>query len=209
VLVSSFPYAINWTQKHVPAIVHLTHCSQELGHGLADVLFGEVNPAGRLVQTWPRSLDQLPPMMDYDIRHGRTYLYFKDKPLYPFGYGLSYTTFKYSRLQTSAPSLDRDGVMTVSVDVKNTGSRAGEEVVQLYVRHLQSKVERPLKELRGFRRLALEPGQTRTVELPLKAASLAYWDVTKEAFVVEPGKIEILVGRSSADLPLKKVVAVK
>ena len=209
VLISSFPYAINWTQEHVPAIVHLTHCSQELGNALADVLFGDFNPAGRLVQTWPRSLDQLPPMMDYDIRHGRTYLYFRGKPLYPFGYGLSYTTFKYSNLKTSAPSLASDGAITVYVDVKNTGRRAGEEVVQMYVKHPQSSVERPLKELRGFRRVALQPGQTRTVELPLSAASLAYWDVEKHDFVVESGRIEILVGGCSADLPLKGTLVVK
>jgi beta-glucosidase len=209
VLISSFPYAINWTQQHVPAIVHLTQNSQELGNALADVLFGDYNPAGRLVQTWPRSLDQLPPMMDYNIRHGRTYMYFKGKPLYPFGYGRSYTTFKYSRLKTSSATLARDGAITVSVDVRNTGRRAGEEVVQLYVKHLQSGVQRPLKELRGFRRVPLQPGETRTVTLPLDAASLAYWDTAHHSFVVESEPIEILVGGSSADLPLKTRVDVK
>ena len=94
VLVSSFPYAINWTQQNVPAILHIAHAAQEQGTAIADVLFGDYNPAGRLNQTWPKSLDQLPPMMDYDIRHGRTYMYFKGEPLYPFGYGLSYTTFR-------------------------------------------------------------------------------------------------------------------
>src|SRR5204863_1343996 len=98
VLVSSFPYAINWTQQNVPAILHMAHNSQEEGNALADVLFGDYNPGGRLVQTWPRSVDQLPPMMDYDIRDGRTYMYFKGEPLYPFGYGLSYTTFVYSNI---------------------------------------------------------------------------------------------------------------
>src|SRR5271167_3993746 len=134
VLISSFPYAINWTQRHVPAILHMTHCSEEEGNALADVLFGDFNPAGRLVQTWPKSLAQLPPMMDYNIRHGRTYLYFKGEPLYPFGYGLSYTTFAYSNLQTSLPALDHSGSVMVSVDVQNTGARAGDEVVQLYVK---------------------------------------------------------------------------
>ena len=102
VLIASFPFAIQWTQEHVPAIVHMAHNSQEEGNALADALFGDYNPGGRLVTTWPMSLDQLPPMMDYDIRHGRTYLYFKAKPLYPFGYGLSYTSFQYSNLKTSA-----------------------------------------------------------------------------------------------------------
>jgi beta-glucosidase len=209
VLISSFPYASNWTQKHVPAIVHLAHGSQELGNGLADVLFGDYNPAGRLVQTWPRSLDQLPPMMDYNLRHGRTYLYFKGQPLYAFGYGLSYTTFQYERLKTSSDTLARDGAIRVSVEVRNTGRRAGEEVVQLYVRHLDSKVERPLQELRAFRRVPLQPGERRIVDLPLTASSLAYWDEAKGGFVVEPGRIEIRAGGASDALPLKHVVRVQ
>src|SRR5205085_9608784 len=141
VLVSSFPYAINWTQENIPAIVHLAHNSEEEGNALADVLFGDYNPAGRLVQTWIKSLDDLPPLMDYDIRHGRTYMYFKGKPLYPFGYGLSYTTFAYSKLRTSASRLAGNASMTVSVDVKNTGKCAGEEVMQMYVKHLNSAVD--------------------------------------------------------------------
>ena len=208
VLLSSFPYAINWTQEHVPAVVHLTQNSEELGNALADVLFGDFNPAGRLVQTWPKSLEQLPPMMDYDIRHGRTYLYFKGEPLYPFGYGLSYTTFKYSNLKTSAPSLAKDGSVTVSVDVKNSGRRAGDEVVQLYVRHLNSSVPRPVQELRGFKRVALQSGESKTVEISLSAKSLAYWNTNRHAFVLESGKIELLAGGSSADIRLKKTINV-
>ncbi|MFZ0033978.1 MAG: glycoside hydrolase family 3 C-terminal domain-containing protein [Sedimentisphaerales bacterium] len=209
VLISSFPYAINWTQEHAPAILHMTHSSQEHGHALADVLFGNYNPAGRLVQTWPKSLDQLPPMMDYDIRHGRTYMYSKGKPLYPFGYGLSYTTYRYSNLRTSASTLPRDGSITVSVDVANTGKLAGDEVVQLYVRHLKSRVERPIQELRGFRRVSLRPGERKTVEISLQARSLAYWDVDRHAFVVETGKIEFRVGGSSADIRLKRTIDVE
>ncbi len=209
VLISSFPYAINWTEEHVPAILHMTQSSQELGNALADVLFGDYNPAGRLVQTWPRSLDQLPPMMDYDIRHGRTYMYFKGEPLYPFGYGLSYTRFEYSNLKAGSPTLARDGSVTVSVDVKNTGERAGDEVVQMYVRHVDSKVPRPLKELRGFRRVSLNPGETKTIELPLPAKSLAYWDMTRHGWVIEPDRIEISIGGSSAADHLKTTVRVQ
>jgi beta-glucosidase len=208
VLISSFPYAINWTQENVPAILHMTHNSQETGHALADVLFGEVSPAGRLVQTWPRSLDQLPPLMDYDIRHGRTYMYFKGQPLYPFGYGLSYTTFAYSNLRVSRATLAANGSVTVSVEVKNTGQRAGDEVVQLYVRHLDSTVERPLKELKGFQRISLRPGETRMVRLTLPAAQLAYWNNAKKRFTVESERVQILVGRSSADTPLAKNIRV-
>jgi beta-glucosidase len=207
VLRASFPYAINWTQANVPAILHLTNNSQEEGSALADVLFGDYNPAGRLVQTWPRSVEQLPPMMDYDIRRGRTYMYFKGEPLYPFGHGLSYTTFAYANLR--APGhLPDDGSINVSVDVKNTGSRAGEEVVQMYVRHLDSKVERPLKELKGFARVFLKPGEVKTVTLPLKSEGLAYWDAARRRFVVERDRVEILVGGSSADVRLRKAVRV-
>ena len=124
VLISSFPFAIQWTQEHIPAILHMAHNSQEEGNALADALFGDYNPGGRLVTTWPASLDQLPPMMDYNIRDGRTYMYFKGKPLYPFGYGLSYTTFEYSNLKTSAGQIGASGEITVSVDVRNTGDRS-------------------------------------------------------------------------------------
>jgi beta-glucosidase len=208
VLVSSFPYAINWTQENVPAIVHLAHNSQEEGNALADVLFGDYNPAGRLVQTWPRSLDQLPPMMDYDIRHGRTYLYFKGEPLYPFGYGLSYTTFNYSNLRTSAGTLRANGSIVVSIEVKNTGTRAGDEVVQLYVKHLHSAVARPIEELEGFKRIALQPGQTRTVEIELKGSQLAYWNSAEHRFTVENGDVQLLIGRSSADIKQKRIIKV-
>jgi beta-glucosidase len=206
VLISSFPYAINWTQKHLPAIVHMTHCSEEEGHALADVLFGDYNPAGRLVETWPKSLDQLPPMMDYNIRDGRTYMYFKSKPLYPFGYGLSYTTFAYSNLKTSSPTLNQNGSLTVSIDVKNTGVRTGDEVVQLYVEHLNSKVPRPQKELKGFQRVTLQAGEQRTVGIPLPAKLLAHWNSDKHAFEVEPAKIKIMVGASSADIRASKTI---
>jgi beta-glucosidase len=209
ILICNFPYAITWTQSNVPAIVHMAHNSQELGNALADVLFGDYNPAGRLVQTWPRALNQLPPMMDYDIRKGRTYMYFKGEPLYPFGYGLSYTTFKYSNLRLSSESIPADGQITVSVDIQNTGSISGDEVVQMYVKHLDSKVQRPIKELKGFKRITLLSDETKTVQIPLKAESLAYWDVDKHGFVVEKGKIKIMVGGSSADVKLEKTVDIR
>ena len=158
VLMADFPYAVNWSKENVPAILEMSQNAQEAGTAIADVLFGDYNPGGRLVVTWPKSLEQLPPMMDYDLRHGRTYMYFEGEPLFPFGYGLSYTTFAYSGLRTSAPRMGPDGEVTVSVDVKNTGARAGDEVVQLYVRHEGSKVERPRKELRGLR-ARLPPGR--------------------------------------------------
>jgi beta-glucosidase len=209
VLISSFPYAINWVQENVPAILHMAHSSQEEGNALADVLFGDYNPAGRLVATWVKSLDDLPPMIDYDIRKGRTYMYFKGQPLYPFGFGLSYTTFEYSNLRMSADSVTSAGDLIASVDVKNTGTRAGDEVVQLYVKHVNSAVERPIKELRGFERITLKPNETRTVRLTVKGAGLTYWDAGKQSFVVEPGNVRIMLGASSADVRLEKTIEVK
>jgi beta-glucosidase len=140
------------------------------------------------------------------IRHGRTYMYSKGAPLYPFGFGLSYTTFKYFSLKTSSSTLAKDGSTTVSVNVKNTGKREGDEVVQLYVQHLQSGVERPNKELKGFKRVTLKPGESKTVEFPLPAKSLAYWDDSKHVFVVENDRINLIGGGSSADVQLEKTV---
>ena len=209
VLISSAPYAITWTEANIPAILHTSHNGQEEGSAIADVLFGDYNPAGRLVHTWVQSIQQLPPMMDYNIRHGHTYLYFKKTPLYPFGYGLSYTTFRYSRLRVSAPSLKQGGEVTVSVDVANSGLRDGEEVVQLYVRFPNSKVERPVKQLSGFERVSIPRGHSRTVRIPLKASSLAYWDETKNGWSTEPGKVQVFVGASSADERLTTSIRVE
>ena len=208
-LISSFPYDINWTEAHVPAILHMAQSSQDEGTALAQVLFGDYNPGGHLVETWPKSADQLPPRMDYDIRDGYTYMYFKGEPLYPFGFGLSYTTFKISNIRTSSPRLASDGNVTVNVDVTNTGSRRGDEVVQIYVKYLHSAVPRPREELEGFQRVAVDPGQTKTVEIPLPASRLAYWDVESKAFRVEAEPVSLLVGDSSANLPVSTTIRVQ
>jgi beta-glucosidase len=209
VLISSFPFAVGALSSRAPALVHVTHNSQELGPALARCLLGDVNPGGRLVQTWPRALADLPPMMDYDLRHGRTYLYFEGEPLYPFGYGLSYTTFGYASLRTSSDALSEDEALSVRFELTNSGRRAGDEVVQLYVRHLASRVKRPLHELKGFRRVRLEPGETRTVELELHARDLAYWETSSSRFVVEEGSVELQIGRSSRHIELTKTIVVR
>ena len=202
VLISSFPFAINWSQEHVPAILHMAHASQDEGAALAQVLFGDYSPGGHLVETWPKSLDQLPPMMDYNIRDGRTYMYFKGEPLYPFGYGLSYTTFKYSNLRASSTQLSKDGSVMVRVDVTNTGGRVGDVVVQMYVKHLGTKVEQPREALKGFQRVTVQPGETKTVQIPLKASTLAWWDEKLPGFRVEAEPIRVMIGNSSADIQL-------
>ncbi|MES3025298.1 MAG: glycoside hydrolase family 3 C-terminal domain-containing protein [Pseudomonadota bacterium] len=209
VLVSSFPFTINWSQRHVPAIVQMAHSSQDQGTALARVLFGDYNPGGKTVSTWPAAESQLPPMMDYDIRHGHTYLYAKGKPLYPFGHGLSYTSFKYSALRTSAATLVADGTVGVEVDVTNTGKSAGDSVVQLYVGHPNSKLERPRRALAGFERVTLKPGERRTVRFALKASQLAYWNVRRKAFELERLPVRLMVGASSADIKLERSLPVR
>jgi beta-glucosidase len=205
VLQTSFPYTTNWTQEHAPAILEMTHNSEEQGTALADVLFGDYNPAGRLTQTWPASLDQLPPMMDYDLRHGRTYLYAQKEPLYPFGFGLSYTTFAYSDLHVAQQGRS----IAVQVTVANTGSRDGDEVVQIYAAHLNSTVSRPLEELKAFRRVLLHAGERRTVAFDIPVSGLAYWDDHAQHFVVEGDRVEFRAAASSTDIRLRHALVVQ
>ncbi len=206
IVVSSFPYAIPWSKEHVPAILHVTQSSQELGNGVADILFGAANPAGRLVQTWPESIDQLLPILDYDIRHGRTYMYDKHKPLFAFGHGLSYTDFKYSDLQLGKGVIREGETLTVSLTVANTGAMAGDEVVQIYAAYMDSAVDRPVKALKGFKRVSIPAGKAVTVAIPVKAADLAYWNVNKHAFVLEKGTIQLMAGAASDDIRLAGMI---
>jgi beta-glucosidase len=205
VLQTSFPYTTTWTQQHVPAILEMTHNSEEQGSALADVLFGDYNPAGRLTQTWPNSLEQLPPMMDYDLRHGRTYLYSKYEPLYAFGFGLSYTSFAYSNLA----AVQQDKLVDVQLTVANTGHRDGDEVVQLYVSYKDSSVPRPVEELRAFRRVPLRAGEKQTLSFSIPVASLAYWNESAHRFTTEKGNIEIRAGASSTDIRLRQTLSVQ
>ncbi|MDX2186271.1 MAG: glycoside hydrolase family 3 C-terminal domain-containing protein [Opitutaceae bacterium] len=209
VLVSSFPYAMPWASQHAPAILHMTHSSQEMGTGLADVLFGDYNPGGKLTQTWPKSVSQLPPANEFDLRKGHTYLYSKAEPQYPFGFGLSYTTFKFDSLTVSSERLSKGGVQ-VKVRLTNTGTRPGDEVVQLYVRHLDSQVYRPLRELKAFKRISVDAGASQEVTLSLRPEDVAYWEPATKSWTVEAGRIELLVGNSSAekDLTLRQVLSV-
>ncbi|MCM3785345.1 glycoside hydrolase family 3 C-terminal domain-containing protein [Neobacillus mesonae] len=205
VVVGSYPYALNWVDEHVPAIVYTTHAGQELGHAVADVLFGDVNPAGRLNMTWYKSTDQLPEFMDYDvIKGGRTYQYFTGEPLYPFGHGLSYSSFRYDQLSLNqnSVSVDQDGYIGLAVRVTNTGTRPGEEVVQLYGHAEKSRVKRPLKQLHAFKRVALQPGESLDVSFKLPLTEIAIWDVTRERFCVESGTYTFMAGASSANLPI-------
>lgn len=204
VLQSSFPYAINWSQANLPAILHITHNGQSTGTALSDVLFGNYNPGGKLTQTWPKSEEQLPDMMEYDIRKGHTYMYFNEDPLYPFGFGLSYTSFEWQDMEINESSVKSDEEeVVVAVKLRNTGQVKGDEVIQLYASFPETDARRPEKALKGFKRVTLEPGETKRVEIPVKLKNLAYWDIEKDQFVIEAGRVNVYAGNSSADLKLK------
>jgi beta-glucosidase len=206
VLLNGSALAVNWAQAHVPAIVEAWYPGQA-GNAIADVLFGDYNPGGRLPITFYKSVNDLPAFDDYKMA-GRTYRFFTGEPLYAFGHGLSYTTFAYKDLRTNADSVSATDTITVRVDVTNTGRRAGDEVVQLYVQHLGSAVERPKQDLRGYHRLTLTPGQTKTVELRVPASSLAYWNADSHRWMVESEPVRIQVGSSSADIRATRTIKV-
>jgi beta-glucosidase len=204
-----------WIDK-VPAVLQLWYNSQEQGNALADVLFGDVNPSGKLPTTFPVRLEDNPAYINYPGENGKVrygegifvgYRYYDKKdiePLFPFGHGLSYTSFKYSNLRLSAKSLTPNELLKVRVDVTNTGKVAGKEVVQLYVRDIQASVARPEKELKAFTKVELAPKQTKTVTLTLDREAFWFFDVNRNTWTTEPGDFEILVGSSSRDIRLKE-----
>jgi beta-glucosidase len=210
VVVSSYPYEIGWAEVHLPAVLWMSHGGQELGHALADVLTGRQDPGGRLTQTWYRSATELPDILDYDIiTNDATYQYYRGTPLYPFGHGLSYTTFDYANLDISENCAEAGETVTVTAWVTNTGPRAGSEVVQLYTHQQLSRVKQPLRQLRGFAKVVLEPGESRLVSFPLDIDDLRFWDITTNRFVVETARHKIMVGRSSSDIRLTGTLAVR
>ena len=205
VLFNGRPNSIRTIKELVPSILECWYLGQEAGIAVADVLFGEVNPGGKLPISIPRSAGHIPCYYNYKPSARRGYLGDDIAPLFPFGYGLSYTTFGFSDLRVEKPVIGKDEATNVSIDVKNTGTRAGDEVVQLYIRDLVSSVTRPVKELKGFKRIHLEPGQSTTVTFPLGPEHLSFTDIEKRN-VVEPGEFEIMVGNSSRNEDLSKVL---
>ncbi|WP_171055320.1 MULTISPECIES: glycoside hydrolase family 3 protein [unclassified Nonomuraea] len=206
VMVVTSGYPLTWTDSEVPAVIWSAHGGQEYGHALAEVLLGDADPEGRLTQTWYRSEQELPDLFDYDIiASDATYQYFRGVPLHPFGHGLSYTTFGYAGLRVR---LDGD-VLRAEVTVTNTGTRPGVEVVQFYTHQRRSRVKQPLRRLRGFEKVRLAPGESRTVTLALPVSELAFWDVTRSRFVVERAPHRLMVGRSATDLRLSAAFEVE
>ncbi len=205
VLIAGSAMSINWIDANIPAIVEAWYPGESGGTAIADVLFGDYNPGGRLPFTFYKSINDLPAFDDYDIYKGRTYMYFEGKPLYPFGYGLSYTTFKYSKMSVYYS----DDEISVSVKIKNTGKTKGDEVVQLYCTDLESSLKRPNKQLVDFKRISLKKGKSETVTFKVKKDQLQYWDTSINNWNLEPGAFEFMIGSSSEDIKLSQVIEVK
>jgi len=186
----------------VPAILECWYLGQETGHAVADVLFGDYSPGGKLPITIPRSAGHLPSFYNYKPSARRGYLFDDVSPLYAFGYGLSYTTFAIDNVRLERETISRDGSTRVLADVTNTGARPGTEVVQMYIRDRVSSVTRPVKELRGFKKVSLNPGEKVEVQLEIAPESLAFYDIDMR-YVVEPGEFTIMVGTSSRDCDLR------
>jgi beta-glucosidase len=208
VLTSGSALAVNWENDNIPAILQAWYPGEEGGNAVADVIFGDYNPAGRLPVTFYNSVNDLPPFEDYSMK-GRTYRYFNGKVLYPFGYGLSYTSFGYADLNLSGTSCSEKNSINITFKVTNTGNYDGDEVVQLYVKSISSSQPQPVRSLKAFKRVHIRKGETLSISLPLKIETLKYFDEQKNGFTVEPGKYELHIGSSSGNILLKSLLIVK
>jgi len=210
VLVNGGPVALAGTENKADAIVEAWYDGEFGGKAIADVLFGDVNPGGRLPETFYASTQQLPPMSDYDlINHPRTYMYFDQPVLCPFGYGLSYTQFEYSDLKLSSDKIKKDGEIEIQCTIKNAGKVKGDEVAQVYVHDMSASVKVPINQLKRFQRITLDPGENKTLTFKIPASEFSFYDTKTNDFKIEPGKWEIQVGSSSQDMRLKRTFAVE
>jgi beta-glucosidase len=215
VLNTGSPVTMTGWIDRVAAVVEAWFPGQECGNAIADAIFGDVNPSGRLPTTFPKRLEDTPAYINYPGENGQVlygeglfvgYRYYDKKriePLFPFGYGLSYTTFEYSSLTLNASEVELDDEVQIGVDVQNTGARAGKEVVQLYVRDVESRLVRPEKELKAFQKVMLRPGETKTVRFTLDREALSFYDPEQKQWVTEPGVFEVLIGSSSREIRAK------
>lgn len=204
-LFNGRPLSVNYIVEKAPAIIECWYLGQETGHAVADVLFGSYNPGGKLPITIPRSAGHIPAFYNHKPSARRGYLFEEVTPLFPFGYGLSYTTFALQNIRLEKDSMTRDESTRLLAELTNTGNREGSEVVQMYIRDMISSVTRPVKEMKGFERVWLKPGETKTVAFDITPGSLAFYDINME-YVVEPGDFEIMVGNSSRDRDLTSIV---
>lgn len=200
ILMNAGPISCKWARDHLPAILEAWYGGEEAGNAIADALLGNINPGGKLPYTVYEALDELPPDSDYDITHGYTYQYFTGHPVFPFGHGLSYTTFNYGKLLMSSHPATPGGKIKLSVALTNTGRRGGDEVVEFYAHQRQCSVKQAIEKLIGFSRVHLEPGQTTSASCELDISRLAIWDMSQHHFVVEPGTFDVMAGSSSTDI---------
>jgi beta-glucosidase len=205
VLINGGPVALTGIE-HIPsAIVEAWYTGQASGTAIADVLFGDVNPGGKLPETFYASTDQLPPFADYNlINNPRTYMYFEKPVLYPFGHGLSYTKFEYSNLKLFSDKIGVDEKLEISFDIKNTGKYKGDEIAQVYVHDIEASVKVPIQQLKRFERITLTQGEKKTVNFTLPVSELSFYDIKTNDFIVEPGEFEIQIGNSSKDIRLRE-----
>lgn len=204
VLCSGSTMALPWESQHLDGVIEAWYPGQQGGTAVADVLFGDYNPAGRLPLTFYATINDLPDFEDYEMAKGRTYRYFKGKPVYPFGYGLSYTRFTYGKAQLNKATVKAGDVVTIQIPVTNAGTRNGDEVVQVYIKNLQDAAG-PIKTLRGFKRVGITAGKTQQVSIELGKAAFEFFDTESQGMQVKPGKYELLYGGSSADAALQKL----
>jgi beta-glucosidase len=202
------PLTIPEIKEKAPAILEAWWLGEEGGNAIADVIFGNVNPGGKLPLTVYASESQVPPVDEYDVTKGFTYMYLKGKPLFAFGHGLSYTKFDYTNLKFVSKKIKVDGDVKLTVTIQNTGKLRGDEVVQLYVHDVKSSVKRPSKELRGFQRISLDPGEKKIVSFEIPAEKFSFYDEKAHRFVVEPGTFDIMIGSSSEDIRLKDKIEI-
>lgn len=208
VLTTGSAIAVDWANEHTRAILVAWYPGQQGGTAVADVLFGNTNPSGRLPVTFYKASEKLPAFDDYNMK-GRTYRYFEGEPLFPFGHGLSYTTFEYSNLRVDRSRANAGDTVNVSVNVKNTGTRAGDEIVQLYVSPVEPRLPRAIKDLRGIERVTLKPGETRRVSFSVQPnRDFTHYDVSRKAYAVDPGRYELQIGASSRDIRVRSTVTI-
>jgi beta-glucosidase len=209
VLINGMPLSINWLDENVPAILEAWYAGQAQGTAIAEALFGVYNPGGKLPVTFYKGVDDFSALEDYDITKGRSYWFYENEVLYPFGYGLSYTTFEYGNVSLDKEDFSGDEKVMVNVQVQNTGTVTGDEVVQLYIRDLESDLPQPKKKLRDFKRIRLEPGASIEVSFELDESDFSYWNESENGWDTEPGEFEIQIGSSSEHIQAESIITAK
>ena len=203
VLINGSQHTIGWIKDNVPGVLNAWYPGEQGGNAIAEVLFGEYNPAGRLPLTYYETVDNLPDMERYEISEGRTYMYYQGAALWDFGHGLSYSSFDYSNIEFSTSAIKGDEEININATIMNDSKLDGDEVVQLYVNYPGSKMNRPLKQLRGFQRLTIKAGKSKEVSFILKKDDLKYWSTAKQNWDVEHGEVKVMIGASSSDIRLE------